>query len=200
LNSISAYRSFINQYKGQNNIKDAHYKIGLSYWLNGNQNDAHSAFQVARAMGKEVTEGDKHAARSLAEDELPHPELTKARYATDGGYYKKAAAMLDSISPPELLTRRDKIEFSYRRARLAHRLGKLSDAKTFYKKVIDGNGDATWYFAPNSSLQMGYILMEEGRKEEAEEFFEMALSYKKHEYKNSIDTKARSGLAQLGVK
>jgi hypothetical protein len=29
LNAISAYRWYINQYKGQNQIKDAHYKIGI---------------------------------------------------------------------------------------------------------------------------------------------------------------------------
>jgi len=74
---------------------------------------------------------------------------------------------------------------------------KLDAAKTDYQKVIDINGDANWYYAPNACLQMGYILAYEKNNEQAEEYFEMALSYKKHEYKNSIDTKARSALAQL---
>lgn len=200
LNSITAYRSFINQYKGQNNIKDAYYKIGLCYWLNGNVNDAHSLFKQARNIGKEVTEADKYAARSMSDNELPHPKLTKARYFTDGGYYNKAEAILDSVAPAELLTKRDQLEYTYRRGRLAHKTGKLARAKAFYKEVIDGNGDSPWYFAPNASLQMGYLLYEEGNKADAEEYFEMALSYKKHEYKNSIDTKARSALAQLGRK
>ena len=73
LNAISSYRWFINHYKGQNHIKDAYYKIGLSYWLNGNINDAQSTFKIARTVGKELTEADKYAARSLAETELPHP-------------------------------------------------------------------------------------------------------------------------------
>jgi len=64
LNSISSYRWFINNYHGQNGIKDSYYKIGLCYWLNGNTNDAQAAFKTAKSMGKEASEADKYAARS----------------------------------------------------------------------------------------------------------------------------------------
>lgn len=200
LNSVTAYRSFINHYKGQNNIKDAYYKIGLCYWLNGNVNDAKATFKLARNSGKEVTEADKYAARSLAEEELPHQALTKARYFTDGGYYKEARVILDSISPAILPTRRDQIELYYRKARLEHKTMHYDAAKNFYQLVIKLNGELPWYFAPNACLQMAYILLQEDNVALAEEYFEMALSYKKHEYKNSIDTKARSALAQLKSK
>ena len=92
LNSISSYRWFINHYNGQNGVKDAYYKIGLCYWLNGNTNDAEEIFKQAKSRGKEASEADKYAARSLAETELPHINLTKARYAIDGGYYEQATA------------------------------------------------------------------------------------------------------------
>lgn len=197
LNSVSAYRAFLANYKGQNNIKDASYKIGICYWLNGNSNDAFSTFKQARNIGKEVTEGDKYAARSLAEDELPHPLLTKARYSTDGGYYDKARTILDSIKPADIPTVRDQVEFYYRKARLEHKLNQLERASSNYKKVIELNGSSPWYFAPNACLQLGYILMLGSDNVAAEEYFEMALSYKKHEYKNSIDTKARSALDQI---
>ncbi len=67
LNAISAYRAFINTYKGQNYVKDAYYKIGLCYWLNGNKSDALAIFKQATNTGKEVSEADKYAARSLAQ-------------------------------------------------------------------------------------------------------------------------------------
>jgi len=197
LNSITSYRKFLNHYKGQNNIKDATYKIGLCYWLNGNLNDAGESFRSARTVGREVTEADKYAARSLAEEELPHPMLAQVRYFTDGGYYSEAQRTLDNMVMTDLKTKRDEIEYYYRKARLDHKTYKLDPAKTFYQKVIDLNGSANWYYAPNACLQMGYILAYEKNDEQAEEYFEMALSYKKHEYKNSIDTKARSALAQL---
>ena len=196
-NSITSYRKFLRHYKGQHNIKDAYYKIGLCYWLNHDINDATAAFEVARNSGREVTEADKYAARSLAEEEYPHIALTQARYLTDGGYYDEALRLLGSIASSELVTTRDRIEFHYRFARLEHKMYKLESAKQNYLKVIELNGKENWYYAPNSCLQMGYILAYEMDYGQAEEYFEMALSYKKHEYKNSIDTKARSALAQL---
>ena len=197
LNAITSYRWFINHYKGQNHIKDANYKIGLSYWLNGNVNDAQSMFKIARTEGKELTEADKYASRSLAETELPHPMLTKARYFTDGGYYSQAQNILDSIGPQDLQTLRDEVELNYRKARLYHKVNNLSDAKLYYGKTIELNGSSNWYFAPNACLQLGYIMITENNKVAAEDYFERALSYKKHEYKNSIDTKAKTAIAQL---
>lgn len=197
LNSLSSYRWFIDHYEGKNYIKDAYYKIGLCYWLNGNENDALTLFKEAKAKGLEETEADKHAAKSLAENELPHTKLTKARYYTDGGYYEQAASVLSAITPEELPTQRDKVEFHYRKARLAHKRSDIAAAKLSYQQTIDLALDASWYFAPNSCLQMGYIFVAENDADKAKEFFEKALEYKKHEYKNSIDSKAKSALAQL---
>jgi hypothetical protein len=197
LNAITAYRWFINHYQGQHSIKDAYYKIGLCYWLNGNTNDAMATFKQAKAAGKEVSESDKYAARSLAETELPHIELTKARYAMDGGYYDHATQILYSLGPMNLLTQRDQVEYAYRKARLAHKLNDLATAKIFYLQSIDLNENASWYYAPNACLQMGYIVWHEGDTASARNYFNKALSYHKHEYKNSIDSKAKSALAQI---
>jgi tetratricopeptide (TPR) repeat protein len=197
LNSISSYRWFINHYNGQNGIKDAYYKIGLCYWLNGNINDAQAAFKQAKSSGKEASESDKYAARSLSEDELPHVKLTKARYATDGGYYEVALRILKSLLPSELPTKRDQVEFFYRKARVAHKLNDLNTAKGFYLQCIDSNVDEPWYYAPNACLQLGYLFQDDGDLTSAKNYFMKALSYNKHEYKNSIDSKAKSALAQI---
>jgi tetratricopeptide (TPR) repeat protein len=197
LNAISAYRWFINHYAGKNYIKDAYYKIGLCYWLNGNSNDALVLFKEARTKGLEETEADKYAARSLADNELPHIKLSKVRYYTDGGYYDQARQLMDAIKPADLPTLRDNVEFLYRKARLAHKTQDLAAAKAAYQQTIERSGDAAWYFAPNACLQSGYIAMQENNTEVARQFFTKAMSYKKHEYKNSIDSKAKSALAQL---
>ncbi len=200
LNSITSFRWFINHYKGQNNIKDSHYKIGLCYFLNGNENDAQALFKQAKSLGKEITEADKYAARSLAEIEEPHVKLTKARYFTDGGYYDEAGKILESIQAAELPTIRDQAEFQYRKARLDHKTNKLASAKLYYHKTIELNGTEEWYFAANACLQLGYIALAENDPSGARGYFIRALSYKKHEYKNSIDTKAKSALAHLDRK
>jgi len=197
LNAISSYRFFINNYKGVNYIKDANYKIGLCYWLNGNTSDAKAVFKQAKTLGKESAEADKYAARSMAEDELPHIKLTRARYYTDGGYYQEASKQLNAIAPKELSTKRDQVEYAYRKARVAHKTNDLATAKEEYLQTIKLNGEEPWYFAPNASLQLGYIAVTENNIPLARDYFRRALSYKKHEYKNSIDSKAKSALAQL---
>jgi tetratricopeptide (TPR) repeat protein len=197
LNALSSYRWFANHYKGQNNLKDAYYKMGLCYWLNGNANDAVYLFKEARGVGIEASEADKSAARSLTSSELPHVMLTKIRYAIDGGYYEEARKMLITVSNTTLPTKRDQVEYYYRSARLEHKTHQLAAAKKLYSQTIDMAGDENWYFAPNSCLQLGYILGSENKPGEAKRFFQKALAYKKHEYKNSIDSKARSALNRL---
>lgn len=197
LNSITAYRWFINQYRGQNGVKDAHYKIGLCYWLNGNRNDAFAAFDLAKSAGKEASEADRYAARSLADKQLPHIQLAKARYAMDGGYYATAREILSSIDSVDLKTDRDRVEFPYRYARLEHQENHLDTAIQYYNETIRINGNGNWYFAPNACLQLGYIYLLQGKTVEAKTALMRALTYNKHEYKNSIDSKAKSALAQI---
>ncbi len=197
INSIAAYRWFINHYAGENYLKDAHYKIALCYWLNGNSNDAMHNFDEAKTIGKDLTEADKYAARSLAESELPHVKLTKSRYYTDGGYFEEANEVLENISPQERITKRDQAEFPYRKARLYHKQNNLQEAKLYYEQCIQITGNEPWYFAPNACLQLGYIALIESDRATAKLYFDQALTYKKHEYKNSIDSKAKSALAQL---
>lgn len=197
LNSISSYRWFIDHQTGQNYIKDAWYKIGLCYWLNGNVNDALAVFEDARNKGKEATEADKSAARNLAEKNPPNIKLSKVRYFTDGGYYHQAEQILTTVSSVELTEKKDQVEYYYRKARLAHKMNK-PDAVDLYLQTIGMTAQENWYFAPNACLQLGYIYQSQNRIKEAEEYFQRALSYRKHEYKNSIDSKARSALAQLG--
>ena len=172
-------------------------KLGLCYWLNGNTNDAAEIFKQAKSRGKEASEADKYAARSLAETELPHINLTKARYAIDGGYYEQAQQILESLEPQDIPTKRDQVEYFYRKARLSHKLNDVDTAKSFYLRSIELSGDEEWYYAPNACLQLGYIFWSENDNTLARSYFNKAMSYNKHEYKNSIDSKAKSAIAQI---
>lgn len=197
IDAIASYRWFLAHYKGQNHLKDATYKIGLCYLLNGNTNDALHFFDEARNTGKESAEADKSAARSLSDKTLPNIVLSKVRYHTDGGYYAEARTLLNSITDKDLPEKRSQVEYFYRKARLEHKTNQYEAAKLFYRQVIDMAGDERWYFAPNACLQMGYILMAENKTNDARSFFQRALTYNRHEYKNSIDSKAKSALEQF---
>lgn len=195
--SIEHYQKFLSHYTGSNYVKDAHYKIGICYWLQGKSKDARKYFTKATTAGNESTEADRYAARSLAEKTDPNIKLSKIRYATDGGYYTQAEAIITSVTDSDIPSKKEKTEFVYRKARLFHKKNALTDAKQNYLQTITEAGEEPWYFAPNACLQLGYIFMDENNSAEAKKYFSKAITYKKHEYKNSIDSKAKSGLARL---
>lgn len=195
--AIAAYQKFIPNYKSDNFKKDCYYKISLAYYLQNKMPQAKANFDKAKTVGKEVADPDKYAAAQLKENVFPNAKILKARLSTDGGYYKEAEEELQKISPADLKTTKDQTEFYYRKARLAHRTNEVSAAKLFYQQTIDMTGVNPWYFAPNSALQLGYIAQNARDYASAKKYFEKALSYKKHEYKNSIDSKAKSALEQL---
>ena len=194
--SVEEFLRYIQSFKGENFIKDSHFKIGLCYLLLGETDQATPYFIAAKEKGHENTEADKYAARTLASTDALNTKLFKIRFFTDGGYYELAREAIRTVTPTDLPSKKEQIEFYYRQARLAHKTNQLSAAKLFYEQSISMSADEPWYFAPNACLQTGYILQTEGKAEEAKIYFEKALRYKKHEYKNSIDAKAKSALAQ----
>jgi tetratricopeptide (TPR) repeat protein len=133
----------------------------------------------------------------LQEPTLPNKKLLKARFSTDGGYYEVATAALNSITPKDLPTLKDQTEYYYRKARLAHNTGEIGAAKILYQQSIDMTRNNPWYFGANSALQLGYIAKDQRNYPVARKYFQMALDSPKHEYKNSIDSKARSELQLL---
>ncbi len=195
--AIQAYRKFIANYRSQSFKKDAYYKIGLCNFLLNKPDLARQNFDIARKTGRDVAEPDKYAARQLEDTNLPNPKILRVRFFTDGGYYPEAKEALAAITPADLTNLKDQTEYYYRKARLAHKTGELSVAKLFYTQSIDMTGENPWYFAANSALQLGYIAQSQKDKVMAKKYFEQALSYKRHEYKNSIDSKAKSALEQL---
>ncbi|MCI0751755.1 MAG: tetratricopeptide repeat protein [Flammeovirgaceae bacterium] len=195
--AIDAYRTFVKLYPGENYLKDAFYKMGICYWLKGDAGQSLTFLTKARNSGNESTEADKHAARSLTENTISNPILLKIRYATDGGYYEIAKDLIQETSTGEFLILKDQVEFNYRKARFFHKTNQLSEAKQLYLESIKLSAENPWYFAPNACLQLGYIYEAEKKNSEAKIYFKKALSYKRHEYKNSIDSKAKSALEKL---
>ncbi len=195
--AIQGYQKFLKGYKSQSYRKDSFYKIALCYYLSGNMEMARQNFDIARRTGRTVADPDKYAAAMLEEGAFPNAKILKVRFYTDGGYYKEAKETLKTIAPSELHSSKDMTEFYYRKGRLAHKTQDLNSAKAFYLQTIDLTGSEPWYFAPNSALQLGYISQEQGDLASAKKYFEKALSYKRYEYKNGIDTKAKSALDQL---
>ena len=195
--AIVAYRKFIVNYKSVNFKKDSYYKIALCYWLQNKKEEALKHFEIAKKTGKDIAEPDRYANAQLKENIFPNPQLLKVRLYTDGGYYDEAKAIMKTFNESSLTSEKERVEYNYRKARLADKMGDLPTAKLFYTRTVKLAGTNPWYFAPNSALQLGYIAKTSNNIPEAKKYFELALSYKNHAYKNSIDGKAKSALEQL---
>ncbi len=191
------YSNFLSQFKGKNSIKDTYFKIFLTYWLNDEDDLAMPYLDKILNNGRELYDSDKQAQRVAKNKEIPNKSLTKVRLYTDGGYYAKAFDLMKNLSLNQFFTKREKLEYLYRSARLYHKAGQVNDAIDYYKKTIELSKEETYYFAPNSALQLGYIYQSRNEKEEARKQFNLALSYKNYEYKNSIDNKAKAALNEL---
>lgn len=197
--SIEAFKKFIDTYPSISFKKDSYFKIALNYWLLNDSRQAQLYFAKAKTTGSAKAEPDRYASYQLETGNLPNKKLSKVRFSTDGGYYKEAASALQTITPADLPSAKEQTEYYYRKARLAHGTGELSAAKLFYQQSIDMTKNNPWYFGANSALQLGYIAKEQKDFTNARRYFELALSFQKHEYKNSIDSKARTELELLTV-
>lgn len=194
--AILSFQQYSKLFKGSSFLKDAQFKTGICYQLLQNKIKADYHYALARSISSENTEADKYATRILNSPEGLNTKLSRIRFLTDGGYYDEARKAAHEVSPADLPTQKDQVEFYYRQARLAQFSGNSNAARLFYEQVLDMSGDQPWYFAPNAALQLGYLKMDKD-KTEAKMYFNKALSYKKHEYKNSIDAKAKAALNQL---
>ena len=81
-------------------------------------------------------------------------------------------------------------------ARIYDDMGKDDEAIKFYETSVRLGKDRTEYYAARAALQMGYIYEARNEKSLAIASFEKCLNMGDHEYKDSIDQRAKSGIAR----
>ncbi len=203
--SFTFYSRFLKQYTGFNYIKDSYFKMFMCRWLAGREQEGTGYLQKVTQTGSTIVEADQFAerfAKEFGEGKISPTQkvLYSARYATDGGYFQKAWELIKTVSEKSFGTTYEKAEFNYRMARILQKSGRTNESVPFYDRSIAlGQTDAgAGGFAASSALQMGYISKKNADNQKAAMYFKKAMSFKKHEYKNSIDNKARAALTELG--
>jgi tetratricopeptide (TPR) repeat protein len=197
------YLSFQKHYKGFNFIKDSNFKLFMCKWLADEDKEASLFISKIGKNGSTIVEGDKFAQR-MSEDfaagkVIPEQKiLFKARYATDGGYLDEAMEMIAPFSEKSFTTTIDRAEFNYRKGRILQKKELIDEAIPFYDRTIALTQNSGAGFGASASLQLGYIFRDKKQTEKAIGYFKKAVGYKKHEYKNSIDNKAKAALTELG--
>lgn len=198
--AINFYQEFINRTEGSTYIKDAYLKIALSYLFTDDQQQHKHFLKLATENGAEQSEIDKNAVKII--NDLPNqkPIMLKIRFAIDGGFYDLANEMI-LFYEPQITSNYDALELAYRKARIHHLKGDSDLALKYYRQVIGSAyliSDS--YFGPNSFLQAGYLMRDNGDKTNALMYFERVLKLKKHPYKTSLDTKAKIAIKRLNSK
>ena len=87
-------------------------------------------------------------------------------------------------------------EYAYRVGRIYDGLGRDSAAIGAYDKTIVIGEQLQAYYAARAALQAGYIYERRGDKTRAVAYFERCLGMKDHDYKNSLDQRAKAGIAR----
>lgn len=190
------FRRFLDQYKGQNYIKEAWRKLGWHYLLQNNETMYKQCMTKVKQVGSESIDEDKSAAAEAKSGKTPDKILLKSRLLSDGAYYAKALETLKTADVNKLAAV-DKIEFYYRKGRILDEQGDDANAIIWYKKCIAQAGTQPYYFAPNACVKIAYIYEKKGEKTSAKQYYNKALSYSTHEYKNSVDAEAKAGLNRI---
>ena len=143
--------------------------------------------------GSMDTEADKQAQKEAGTTVWPHSLLLRARLLNDGGYQREALRLLHGRSARDFALIEEKLEFAYRAGRLFDDLETDDQAIVFYKEAIELGEKRKEYFAARAALQIGFIYEKNGDKVSALTWFRRCLSMKDHDFKNSLDQRAKAG-------
>lgn len=190
------FSRFVNNFKGKFYIKEAYQKLAFAYYLAGNNSAAEQARINAIKKGNTDTDADKRAHNESKTGNWPNPTLLKARLLNDGGYYAEALAMLAGKTQADFNKPEDQLEFVYRVGRIYDDSGRDDEALKFYNITMQQGKDRKEYFAARAALQAGMLLEKKGRKQEAIQYYQRCLDMEDHEFKNSIDQRAKTGIAR----
>lgn len=188
---------FVVNFKGKNFIKSAYQRLAWLELLKDNESGYKDYMTRVKLLGSKDLDGDRQAMKDAASQKPPDLTLLKARLLFDGGYYSKALSELKNAGPEQLASPGEKIEYTYRLARIHHKSGNTREAILNYSETLTKGAAFPFYFAANSALQLGLIYEASGNKEKARSYYRKCLSLKYNEYQNSISQKAKAGLSRL---
>ncbi|MFP5039715.1 tetratricopeptide repeat protein [Parasediminibacterium sp. JCM 36343] len=190
--------SYLASFKGKFYIKDTYLKLSWCYYLAGNTRAAENARANILKKGATDTDADKQALKDAKSGIWPNMLLLKSRMLSDGGYYAEALAILNGKSINSFATDEEKLEYVYRLGRIYDDMHKNEEAIQYYNTAISIGVNRREYYAARAALQIGEIYERQGKKKEALAFFQKCLDMKDHEYKNSLDQKAKTGIERCG--
>jgi hypothetical protein len=187
---------FLDHFKGKFYVKDVLQKLSWHYYLKGDLEKALTLRKKIAKQGSTDTEADKQAQKDAISTTWPNALLLRTRLLNDGGYHREAIRLLHGKNLNDFPLPEEKLEFAYRAGRLYDDLQVDDEAIRFYKEAIALGEKRKEYFAARAALQLGFIYEKKNDKATALTWFKKCISMKDHDYKNSLDQRAKAGIAR----
>jgi hypothetical protein len=194
--AVQYFDRFLKTFKGKFYVKDALQKLSWHYYLAGDQSKADWYRSEILKRGNTETEADKQAQKEAKTGRWPNKILLQARLLNDGGYFKEALRLLHGKAVSDFQAVEDQLELSYRVGRLYDDMGADTAAIPFYKEAIRLGEFRKEYFAARAALQLGMLYEGKGDKVTAMGWYERCMKMPDHDYKNSLDQRAKAGVAR----
>ncbi len=207
----SASAFYFNRYLMHNKsdvyIKDAWQKMAFAWHVNGNKEKAEYCKRQIINAGTARIDADKQALRFATGDIWPNRSLLQARLLIEGGYYDKALGILKGVNKESLQQPADKAEYHFRMGRVYEEMAKKPAGGHYFKQALaeyregmnEGKGRHE-QFAARSALHMGKIYELLGMNTEALNIYNECLNMPDHDFQNSIDQQAKSGINRIEYK
>jgi len=186
--------NFLGSFKGKNYIRSAYMHLAWYYLIQNEPEQYNTYIERIKLRGNDQVDNDREALAFANKIIKPNSQLLKARLLFDGGYYARAKQELDGFKATD-----DKsgLEHVYRLGRIYHNWGKIDDAISNYKETIKKGENLPYYFAANSSLQLGMIYEKQNDFIQAKVYYLKVLDMDFDEYQFSITNKAQAGLNRI---
>lgn len=194
--AIQYFEKYVANFKGNFYVKDIYQKLSWAYFLQGNIAAAKNARANILTKGSTNSEADKQALKEAKEGKWWNIILLKSRLLNDGGYNNKALENLIGKTVESFENIEEKLEFVYRLGRIYDDLHNDDNAIKYYEQAIDLGENRTEYYAARAALQIAIIYEKRKNKIEAIKFYNKCIDMDNHDYKNSLDQKAKSGVAR----
>ncbi|PWJ44695.1 tetratricopeptide repeat protein [Sediminitomix flava] len=181
-------------------VKDALYRIALSYWFEGNDEQCRRYLDMISEYGNDITSVDRYAQNFSETFDFRDKELCESRILFDGGNFEKALEVINQLDEKKLPLK-TMIEYTYRKARILDEKGDIEKATALYKNTLAIGLGSKEYYPANSALLLGeYYEFSERNIAQARYYYEYVLNIEEHQYKRELDHKASIAIERINKK
>jgi hypothetical protein len=192
------YKKFIDNQKNNRLMQYARFKYSMFCFLNNNKPAADSlAFLIKKTFLVKTFE-DKQAVYEIKNYKNWNKELILSRVFFDGGNYQAALkVLLSAKNNVHNYNKYQKLEYSYRLARIYDKTNKYNLAVKFYDMVINSKLDSKFYYPAYAAYYAGKIELSLKNYNKAKKYFKYCIKLDSPVYKSDIHKKAENAITQI---